>query len=107
VCGATVAGRALSHSITHGQRTDFLIVPGTDAETEIQGLKLQGELFWLRTSGGAPQQLLGVSVRRIVQQGTAPFDEPQPAAHLLVLFFEDRTVIQGGTQFRSSVTPVG
>ena len=92
-----VAGCALSYSITHGQHTDFLIVPGTDAEIEIEGLKLQGELFWLRTSGGAPQQLLGVGVRRIVQRETVLFDEPQPAAHLLALFFEDRIVIQDGT----------
>jgi len=70
---------------------------GTNAETEIEGLKLQGELFWLRASGGAPQQLLGVSARRIVQQETVLFDEPLPAAHLLALFFEDSIVIQDGT----------
>jgi hypothetical protein len=93
----TVAGCALSCSITHGQYTDFLIVPGTDAEIEIEGLKLQGELFWLRMSGGVLQQLLGVNVRRIVQQERVLLDEPEPLPRILALFFEDRIVIQDGT----------
>jgi len=94
---ATVAGSTLSYSIAHGQHLDFLIVPGTDAAAAIEDLKLQGELFWLRTFGGALRQLLGVNVRRIVQEETVLFDEPQPAAHLLARFFEDRIVIQDGT----------
>ena len=93
----TVAGCALSYSITHGQHMDFLIVPVTDAEIEIEGLRLQGELFWLRTSGGALQQLLGVGVRRMVQQETVLFDGPQPAERILASFFEDRIVMQNGT----------
>ena len=93
----TVADCALSYSITHGQQTDFLIVPEADAETEIEGLKLQGELFWLRTSGDTLHQLLGVGVRRMVQQETVLFDEPQPAERILASFFEDRIVMQDGT----------
>ena len=93
----TVADCALSYSITHGHHMDFLIVPVTGSETEIEGLKLQGELFWLRTSGGTPHQLLGIGVRRIVQQKTVLFDGLQPAERILASFFEDRIVIQDGT----------
>jgi hypothetical protein len=92
----TVADCALSYSITHGQYMDFVIVPVTAAEIKVAGLRLQGELFWLRTSGGTPHQLLGVGVRRIVHQEAVLFDGPQPAAHLLALFFEDSIVIQDG-----------
>ena len=93
---ANVAGCALSYRIAQGQHTDFLIVPGTHRDIEIEGLRLQGDLFWLRTSGGAPRKLLGVGARRIVQQETIVFDQPQPAAHLLARFFEDRIVVQDG-----------
>jgi len=93
----TIDGCTLSYSITHGQHLDFLIVPETDAEITVAGLRLQGEFFWLRTSGGTLQQLLGVGVRRIIQEKTVLFEELQPAAHLLALFFEDRIVMQNGT----------
>jgi hypothetical protein len=110
-----IAGCALSYSIAHGQLTDFLIVPGTDAEIAIMDLTLRGELFWLRTSGGALQQLLGVNVRRIVQQGNILLDEPRPEANLLARFFEDRIVIQAGAtkekvyvrDLRNSKVPCG
>ena len=92
----TVADCALSYSITHGQYMDFLIVPVTDREIEVAGLRLQGELFWLRTSGGTPHQLLGVGVRRIAQQQAILFDEPSPAPRLAALFVEDRIMIQDG-----------
>jgi hypothetical protein len=93
----TVAGCALSYSITHGQHMDLLIVPLTGAEIHVADLRLQGELFWLRTSGGTPRQLLGVGVRRIAQQDTILFDGPQPAERILASLFEDRIVMQNGT----------
>lgn len=83
----TVAGCALSCSITHGRHTDLLMLPEPDATIEVAGLHRQGEMFWLRTSAGAPQQLLGVGVRR---QG-------QPAAYQLTHFFEDRIEVRDGT----------
>lgn len=75
-----VAGCALSCSITHGRHTDLLMLPEPDAEIEVAGLHRQGEMFWLRMSGDAPQQLLGVGVRH---QG-------QLAPYLLTHFVEDK-----------------
>ena len=97
VCRETVADCALSYSITHGQYMDFVTVPVTDAEINVAGLRLQGELFWLRTSGGIPHQLLGIGVRRMVQQETVLFEGLQPAERILASFFEDRIVMQNVT----------
>jgi hypothetical protein len=91
-----VAGCALSCSITQNEHTDFLMLP-EPAEIEVAGLHCQGELLWLRTSGGAPQQLLGVGVHRQRQQETLMYGEGQPASHLLTHFFEDRIEVRDGT----------
>lgn len=81
----TVAGCALSCSITHGRHTDLLMLPEPDAEIEVAGLRCQGEMFWLRTSGGAPQQLLGVGVRqqgRLTPYSLTHFVEDKDKTHV-------------------------
>ena len=93
----SVSGSALSCSITSGGRTDLLMVPATAAMIEIVGLKLQGELFWLHLSNGAPRRLLGIGVRSAAQGENILFGGPERTSRLSASFFEDCIVIETDT----------